>query len=568
VEALHRKNADLTRLIGVRMALTADQIAQRSAADLAGAGMARQFGDRTAIEMIKNLGGLTQQDAMAALRTGRMMREEQSTPPDIPSDATDVDAGSSSDLPDVPPVRLPAPPPGPTEPWLQAVSKAVRDERLSSPQADKIRAGIGMPTESITAGMLAAAVEHLVEQAQGLTPDRVWKLARQTRDRLDRSGVALREAERRAMRSARLFQRSDGMMQLVWVMDPEQGMQLKTLADRSISPKNGGPRVGGAQADAAARIKDDPRGPEQKLSDDLFHLLEAGAVVDPGNIMATPTASVSILTIRRTPVKADGITTDTSGSDTVVGGGSRLEGIPSGAGAAGQTNTEESSGASGQPGVPNLAGTPPRAGVPNLAGTPTRGGAPTLAGTPSRAGASNPDGTPTPHDHDVEHFPTGQYDLGWIEGHPDPVSPETVDRLICSGSTRTVNYDPDGRPLDVGREQRLFGRRQRVALAATFGGCSWTDENGHRTCERPPSWTEAHHIEHWYRDKGKTVMDNGILLCKLHHLQLHNNHWEILRKGLTYWLIPPKTVDPFQKPRLIPIHSEAYRELMNSQPPA
>jgi hypothetical protein len=322
-------------------------------------------------------------------------------------------------------------------------------------------------------------------------------------------------------------------MQLVWIMDPEQGMQLKTLVDRSTSPKCGGPRVGGAHADTAARIKDDPRAPEQKLSDDLFHLLAVGAVVDPGNIMATPTSSISILTIRRTPVQADGSTTPDGSASAGESASDGVRASNDGSGAAGGGSTSD-------PSEPDA----------------------------SIGGASNPVGSPSPHDHGVDHFQTGQYDLGWIQGHPDPVSPETVDRLICSGSTRTVNYDVHGRPLDVGREQRLFGRKQRVALAATFGGCTWTDENGNRSCERPPSWTEAHHIEHWYRDKGKTVMDNGILLCKLHHLELHNDHWEILRKGSAYWLIPPRMVDPSQAPRLIPTGSEAYRELMSNQPPA
>jgi hypothetical protein len=346
-------------------------------------------------------------------------------------------------------------------------------------------------------------------------------------------------------------------------------MQLRTLADRSTSPKRGGPRVGGAQADTAARIKDDPRAPEQKLSDDLFHLLGAGAVVDPGNIMATPTASISILTIRRSRGQADGSTTaDTSAPDTAVGGTSRVGGIPNAAGTLDPTDILSSAGTPNPVGIRNQPDNGNPADTLNTAGTLDPADTMNTAGTLNTAGTVHLTGLPSPHDRGVEHFPTGQFDLGWIEGHPDPVSPETVDRLICSGSTRTVNYDSGGGPLDVGREQRLFGRKQRVALAATFGGCTWTDENGNRTCQRPPSWTEAHHIEHWYRDKGKTVMDNGILLCKLPHLELHNDHWEILRMGSTYWLIPPKKVDRSQTPRLIPIHSEAYRELMNSQPPA
>jgi hypothetical protein len=42
---------------------------------------------------------------------------------------------------------------------------------------------------------------------------------------------------------------------------------------------------------------------------------------------------------------------------------------------------------------------------------------------------------------------------------------------------------------------------------------------------------------------------------------LHNDGWEIIRQGNSYWLIPPAKVDASQIPRLIPIASDAYRDL-------
>jgi hypothetical protein len=145
---------------------------------------------------------------------------------------------------------------------------------------------------------------------------------------------------------------------------------------------------------------------------------------------------------------------------------------------------------------------------------------------------------------------------GFIEGQADPVSIQTVERLACSGGVMITVFDEDGQPLDVGREQRLFTRRQRVALAARDGGCRWPG------CERPPSWTEAHHVKHWARDGGRTDVADGILLCKHHHLLMHNNHWEIERKGGEYWLTPPPDVDPLQRPRLMPSRSRVLKELM------
>jgi hypothetical protein len=108
----------------------------------------------------------------------------------------------------------------------------------------------------------------------------------------------------------------------------------------------------------------------------------------------------------------------------------------------------------------------------------------------------------------------------------------------------------------VGREQRLFTRRQRIGLAARDGGCRWPD------CERPPGWTEAHHVDHWKRDHGDTTLDNGILLCRHHHLLLHDNHWEISHHNADYWLTPPTDIDPHQTARPMPSKSAALHDLL------
>ena len=130
---------------------------------------------------------------------------------------------------------------------------------------------------------------------------------------------------------------------------------------------------------------------------------------------------------------------------------------------------------------------------------------------------------------------------------------------MCSASIVPVVFDDNGQALDVGREQRLFIRRQRIALAARDGGCRVGG------CDRPPSWTEAHHVKHWGRDHGRTDVVDGILICRHHHLLIHNNHWEIIRKGSDYWLVPPPDVDPAQKPQLMPSKSKALGDLMRER---
>ena len=125
---------------------------------------------------------------------------------------------------------------------------------------------------------------------------------------------------------------------------------------------------------------------------------------------------------------------------------------------------------------------------------------------------------------------------GRLQSGQSAVSIETVERLACTQGTIPVVFDSHGQPLDVGRERRLFTPRQRIALEVRDGGCRWFG------CDRPPSWCEAHHIEHWARDHGRTDVADGVLLCKHHHLLLHDHHWEIERRGpgrAEYWLIPP-----------------------------
>jgi hypothetical protein len=134
----------------------------------------------------------------------------------------------------------------------------------------------------------------------------------------------------------------------------------------------------------------------------------------------------------------------------------------------------------------------------------------------------------------------GQAGHGQIEGNNAAVSPETVERVTCDSGTVEIRFDDHDRPLDLGREQRVFDRAQRRALAARDGGCMWPD------CDRPPAFTEAHHIEHWSRDHGRTDIDQGILLCPAHHMLLHNQRWQIFENSGRYWLRPPATVDPGQ----------------------
>jgi hypothetical protein len=145
---------------------------------------------------------------------------------------------------------------------------------------------------------------------------------------------------------------------------------------------------------------------------------------------------------------------------------------------------------------------------------------------------------------------------GRIEGHPDPVSFETVERYLCDTGVVPIKFDDDGQCVNVGRVQRLFTERQRTGMAVRDGGCRFPG------CDRPPSWCEAHHIDEWQRDNGKTNVADGVLLCRRHHLLLHNNHWQISRTGGAYWLRPPRSIDPAQELLPMPRRSPLLDELL------
>jgi hypothetical protein len=127
---------------------------------------------------------------------------------------------------------------------------------------------------------------------------------------------------------------------------------------------------------------------------------------------------------------------------------------------------------------------------------------------------------------------------GYAEGQHSPVSITTVQQHICGGGIIPILFDDDGNALNVGRRQRLFTDRQRIAIAARDGGCMMPD------CDRPPSWTEAHHIRPW-DDGGRTDIGNGVALCTHHHLWVHNTGGRITHRGSRWWLhrrdgTPPK----------------------------
>ena len=95
------------------------------------------------------------------------------------------------------------------------------------------------------------------------------------------------------------------------------------------------------------------------------------------------------------------------------------------------------------------------------------------------------------------------------------VSADAAKRLTCDCEVHRVIINPAGLPLDVGRTMRTIPPHIRRALVVRDGGCVFPH------CDRPPGWTEAHHIVHWAQG-GVTSLDNTVLLCSKHHHAVHS----------------------------------------------
>ena len=115
-----------------------------------------------------------------------------------------------------------------------------------------------------------------------------------------------------------------------------------------------------------------------------------------------------------------------------------------------------------------------------------------------------------------------------------PIHATTVERLACDAGITRIVRDAESMIIDVGRKRRVPTAPARRALAVRDGGCVWPG------CERPPSWTNAHHLRHWTRDHGHTDVSNMALVCLRHHTLLHEHGWQLAKGDDGRWLtVPP-----------------------------
>jgi hypothetical protein len=116
-----------------------------------------------------------------------------------------------------------------------------------------------------------------------------------------------------------------------------------------------------------------------------------------------------------------------------------------------------------------------------------------------------------------------------------PISAKTVQRFACDSAITRVLLGADSAVIDSGRAKRVVYGNIRRLLDARDKHCRWP------SCERPASWSSAHHLVHWAQG-GKTDLANLMLLCQHHHWMVHEGGWRLsISADGRVLAIPPET---------------------------
>jgi hypothetical protein len=100
-----------------------------------------------------------------------------------------------------------------------------------------------------------------------------------------------------------------------------------------------------------------------------------------------------------------------------------------------------------------------------------------------------------------------------------PILAQTLSRIGCSAQLVRIVTDGRSRVLDLGSSRRLASPAQNLARAARDNGCVFPG------CERPPEWTDAHHVIPWSQEHRTGLAS----LCRFHHTLIHEGGWTMTR---------------------------------------
>ncbi len=114
-------------------------------------------------------------------------------------------------------------------------------------------------------------------------------------------------------------------------------------------------------------------------------------------------------------------------------------------------------------------------------------------------------------------------------GLPIDLPIETIRRWACLAEITPIIVGADGVSLYVGRDSRVANREQRRALRAMYRRCAVPG------CCVAFDNCQIHHVT-WFRNLGRTDIDNLLPLCHKHHHLAHEGGWNLVldaRRNLT-----------------------------------
>ena len=131
--------------------------------------------------------------------------------------------------------------------------------------------------------------------------------------------------------------------------------------------------------------------------------------------------------------------------------------------------------------------------------------------------------------------------------HGPGVEVATARRVACDAAlVALINSAVPGEQLRLGRKTRKISPALRRALRIRDGGCRFPG------CHRVRH-LEAHHVVHWLFG-GRTDLDNLVLLCRAHHMSVHEDGFTVHPvPDSTGWIFRRKDSTPIaQSPELTP----------------
>ncbi|WP_308799574.1 DUF222 domain-containing protein [Agromyces silvae] len=389
-----------------------------------------------------------------------------------------------------------------------AVRRALDDGALSVDAAAAITGMLRRVEVRAEASLLEPYEQKLVEFADGQPFSLIQRAVKAAEARLDEDGAQPADERMFAARALTLHEDGHGMFQLRGRLDPVTAAPIKAALDALVS-------------DALARRRSH----------------EPGTTGLDGTTGATGLDGTSGTTGLDGTTGTTGLddTSDATGLDGTTG----TTGLDSTTGTTGLDGTSDATGLDGPGGATGGPVVPDQRSIPQLQADALAELAKHALGCTAAPGTAPKTTIVVRMSLDALRTGTG---LAEIDGIDRPIAAATARKLAADAELIPIVLGADSAPLDLGRATRLFTKPQRIALMERDGGCA--------CCGANITYAEAHHIQWWARDHGRTDLANGVMLCTSCHHRIHDQGWRIHTDGPRIWFIPPPHIDPSQHPRL------------------